>query len=179
MSGITILIGAQGCGKSHYALQMTKPVNKKAIIVFDVNNEYEGYPNRYTPLDTEIDTFIDVVFKARNAVVIMEDMTGYLSNRGRNAKMIKCLQAHRHSGNHYIILYHSMTSIPTDYINLAKKIVIFKTNDDEINIKKKFSKQIITDAWKEVQGKAAVNPFYTSMPPPKGTRPDFRVVSLY
>lgn len=179
MSGITILVGGTGCGKSKYGQRITKPVNKKAIIVYDVNNEYEGYPNRYTPLTTDIDSFIDVTLKARNAVFLMEDMTGFLSNRGRNAKMIQALQARRHTKNHFIIFYHSMTAIPKYIMDMATTLVIFKTNDDEININKKFSKKIIVDAWKEVQEKANVNPFYSTTPPPKNTVPDFKVVSLY
>lgn len=183
MSGIILLVGGTGCGKTTYGRSIHKPVNKKAIVVYDVNNEYEGYPNRYTPLDTSIDQFIEICLKVKNAVIIMEDMTGFLSNKKRSSKMVQLLQGRRHTGNTIIMLYHSMTSIPKDYLDIATVIVIFKTNDDEININKKFSKKIITDAWKEVQERASKNPFYSNigkgLPPPKNTVPDYRVVSLY
>lgn len=183
MSGIIILVGGTGCGKTTYGRKMLQPVNKKAVVVYDVNNEYEGYPNRYTPLTTDIDTFIDVIFKCKNAVILMEDMTGFLSNRGRSSKMVQVMQGRRHTFNTIIMLYHSMTAIPKYVMDLATVLVIFKTNDDELNINKKFSKKIITEAWKDVQEKAANNPFYSNigkgLPPPKNTVPDYRMVSLY
>ncbi len=179
MSGTILLVGGMGCGKSKFAANMTKAVNKKSIIVYDVNNEYKDYPNRYVPLQTNIDTFIDILTKTKNAIVLMEDMTAFLSNRGRSAKMVEVMQAHRHTGNTMIVFYHSMGDIPKYIMRLSSKVVIFKTNDDEMDIHKRFSKKIITEAWKEVQEKAKVNPFYSSMPPPKNTTPDYKVVSLY
>lgn len=178
MSGIILLVGGTGCGKSTYAKRMIKPANKKAVIIYDVNNEYEEYPNRYTPLDTDIDNFVAILLKTRKSIILMEDMTGFLPNNGKNSGMVQVLQARRHTFNTIVMFYHSMTSIPKYVMDMATTLVIFKTNDDEININKKFSKKIITDAWKDVQDKASRNAFY-STPPPKNTLPDYRVVSLY
>ncbi len=179
MSGIILLVGGTGCGKSTYGKRMIKTANKKAVIVYDVNNEYADYPNRFTPLDTDIDKFVSMLLKTRKSIILMEDMTGFLPNNGKSSAMVQVLQARRHTGNTIVMFYHSMTSIPKYVMDMATTLVIFKTNDDEININKKFSKKLITDAWKDVQEKASKNPFYSTSPPPKNTVPDYRVVSLY
>jgi DNA helicase HerA-like ATPase len=184
MSKAIILVGGTGCGKTHFAKKLIKPVNKKALFVFDVNGEYEDfYPHEFNP---NIDSFLNQIYDietdkhlAKKCVVLMEDATSFFPTNGKDATLIKMLIAKRHSGNTYIMLFHNLQDVPKYIVRKCTDMVIFKTNDSPKYTKSEFDYLGIYEAWQSVQDLAAKNPFYSSQPPPKGTTPNFKHISLY
>jgi hypothetical protein len=72
-----------------------------------------------------------------------------------------------------------MRAIPKYLMDISTDIFIFKTNDDEGYIEKEFKNRKLTECWKTVQEATKTNAFYSSSPPPKGTKPDMLHYSLY
>ena len=184
MSKAIILVGATGCGKTVFTKRIIKGVNKKALLVFDVNDEYgEFYDEEFTP---DMDDFLDKIYdqktkkhKVKNCVCLFEDATSFFSTRGRDDLMVKLLVGKRHSNNTYILLFHSMQDVPKYIIRKCTDMVIFKTLDDPKYVEQNFNYSGIYKNWKEVDEKTKKNPFYSSQPPPKNTVPDFKHFRLY
>lgn len=177
MSKAIILVGSTGCGKTYFTKQLLKAVNKNALLIFDVNNEWkEFYPY---PFDADIDNFLEKASKVRQGVILIEDATAFLSNRGRSDLLTKILVAKRHTKNTVILLFHSMRSIPKYIVDISTHIVIFKTNDPETLVERAFENEAITEAFKRVQSNCKGHPFWSAYPPPPGIAPPSEIVSLY
>ena len=117
MSKAFILVGSTGCGKTYFTKQLLKTVHKNALLIFDVNNEWkEYYPY---PFDADIDKFLEKANKVRKGVILIEDATAFLSNRGRSDLLTKILVAKRHTQNTIILLFHSMRSIPKYIVDIS------------------------------------------------------------
>jgi ATPase family associated with various cellular activities (AAA). len=177
MSKAFILVGSTGCGKTYFTKQLLKTVHKNALLIFDVNNEWkEYYPY---PFDADIDKFLEKANKVRKGVILIEDATAFLSNRGRSDLLTKILVAKRHTQNTIILLFHSMRSIPKYIVDISTHIVIFKTNDPLTLVEKAFENEKITEAFERVQTNAKNHPFWSQYPPPTGIAPPSEIVSLY
>lgn len=184
MSKAIIMVGATGCGKTFLSKQFIKPVNKDALMVFDVNGEYQSfYPYPFNP---SIEKFLGRIYDNKNdvhlitkCVVLIEDATSFFSNRGCDSILQKMLVAKRHSKNTYILLFHGLQDVPKYILRKCTDMVLFKTIDNPKFVEREFDYLGIAEKWKIVQERAAKNPFYSSTPPPKGTKPDFIHFSLY
>ncbi len=178
MSKAFIIVGATGCGKTFFTKNtLLKSVHREALHIFDTNNEYqEIYPY---PFDADIDYFLEKAYRLKNAVILIEDATAFLSNRGRSDMLTKIMVAKRHTGNTIILLFHSLRAIPKYLMDISTDIVIFKTNDDPKFVKGEFKNERLLMAWQAVQENASKNPFYRSQPPPKNTIPSMTHFSLY
>lgn len=177
MSKAIILVGATGCGKTFYTKKLLAKAHKKSLYIFDTNNEYKNlYPFDFNP---DIDVFLDRAYRLKNAIILIEDATAFLSNRGRSDLLTKIMVAKRHTGNTIILLFHSMRAIPKYIIDISTHIVIFKTNDDPKFVASEFKNDKLFNAWKSVQDKASKNPFYSRYPAPPKTVPSLKVLSLY
>lgn len=176
MSKAIILVGGTGCGKTYFSKQLIKGVNKNALHVFDVNNEYkEYYPYSFNP---DIDTFLQKAYKMNNAVILIEDATAFLSNRGRSDLLTKLLVAKRHTKNTIILLFHSFRAIPKYIIDLSNLMVIFRTNDPP-EIVDKLGRSDLTETWQAVQSACDGHKFWSSYPPPPGIAPPHRLFKIY
>lgn len=178
MSKAIILAGGTGCGKTFYTRNtLLKNVNKKSLLIFDTNNEYSDlYPEKFNP---DIDAFLSKCLTVKNAVILIEDATSFISNRGRSDKLVKLLVAKRHTKNTFILLFHSLRAVPKYLIDISTHLGIFKTNDDLGFIKNEFKNERILKAFYSVQKDAEKNNFYKKYPPPPKTVPSFLVISLY
>lgn len=184
MSKAIILVGATGCGKTHFTKNMIRSVNKNALLIFDVNDEYKSFSDM--PFNPNMDKFLDRIYDSNNdthrikkAVILLEDATSFFSTRGSDSVLTKMLVAKRHSGNTYILLFHGMQDVPKYIVRKCTDMVIFKTNDNPKYVEREFDYLNIYQNWKAVQEKAKNNAFYSSQPPPKNTKPDFVHFSLY
>src|SRR6478609_3373477 len=132
MGKAIIIVGATGCGKTYFTKEtLLKKVNPKALHIYDTNNEYEKFlPENYAA-QGDFDGFIKKAYTLKKAVILIEDATAFISNRGRSDLMTKIMVAKRHSGNTVILLFHSMRAIPKYLMDISTDIFIFKTNDDE------------------------------------------------
>jgi ABC-type cobalamin/Fe3+-siderophores transport system ATPase subunit len=177
MSKATIIVGGTGCGKTFLTKKLIRNVNKNALHIFDVNNEYSEFTS--APFDGDIDNFLQKANRLKNAVILIEDATSFLSNRGRSDLLTKILVAKRHTNNNIILLFHSMRAIPKYIADICTDIIIFKTNDPEEIVKKGFQNEKITIAWATVQKACKNHKFFSSYPSPKGIAPPSMHVKLY
>lgn len=184
MSKGIILVGAPGCGKTYFTKHvLLKPVNKKALYLFDTNKEYKEFYDE--PFKPNVDKFLARIydvetdeFLMRDVVVLIEDATSFFSNRGRDETMQKIMVGRRHPNITMILLFHSMRDVPKYIISKCSDFFIFKTMDSEKYVRNEFDENIFL-AWKGVQDKASKNKFYVSQPPPKNTVPSMTRFSLY
>lgn len=185
MSKLLILVGARGAGKTHYAKTLIAKAHPAACYIFDVNNEYgDKYRPYYTELDGDIDSFITVTKNVRKGVILVEDATGFLPVNGRNLPFVKQIQGIRHTNNTFILLFHSMRTVPKYLMDFANAIVLFKTMDIPKRVEDTFGDVgnkdgTLYDAWKEVYETSKDHPFFETYPPPKGVAPPMKVFSLY
>jgi len=126
MSNCHIIVGATGTGKTTYIKNIIKSVNKDALFIYDVNNEYRDYFN-YEFVDFEI--FIESADRLRKSVIVIEEATIFLNNRSSNYYLKDILVRKRHKNNFIILVFHSLRSVPRYIYELANYITIFHTND--------------------------------------------------
>jgi predicted AAA+ superfamily ATPase len=127
LSKAIIIVGATNTGKTTFVKKLiTKVPNKRALFVYDVNNEYkEFFPH---PL-LNIEDFMEKTQFISNGVFVLEEATIYLNNRSSNEYLTSLMVRKRHTNNTIILVFHSMRSVPRYIYELANVIVIFKTND--------------------------------------------------
>lgn len=170
-------VGATGTGKTSLVRQMVKNVNKQAMLVFDVNNEWgDIYPY---PFNDDIDLFLNRAYKLRNGIILVEDATSFLSTRGRSDLLTKILVGKRHTKNTILLLFHSFEDLPKYIFRKCTHVVIFKTLDSRSKIESIFGNERLTEAWQEVQDNCINHPFFSSKPPPPGVIPPSKIFSIY
>lgn len=134
--GAVILIaGSRGMGKSYTAKSLLKKVHPDARLVLDPQAEYGDLYNR-PPMTFE--NFERAMLQVKNAVILVEEATIFLSNRGYNNNVVDLLVSSRHRGNTIIFVYHTLKDIPKYIYGLANSIILLKTNDIADDIKKRF-----------------------------------------
>lgn len=139
---LTLVIAHTGQGKTTFCKKM---VQNKPCLVFDVNNEYpfglvEDDPDAPQCRDTQLDmpTFINFCSSAVfNKIVVIEDATGFF--RGNmSGDFIRMIQRKRHANNNYVLLFHSIGSVPRQIFDFVNYVVLFKTNDNAAIVEKKY-----------------------------------------
>lgn len=145
-----IVMGAPGMGKSPFAQAMIKD---RRCLVFDINNEYGArtkYPGqialnlspdvrqpRCRFVGDDINVFTKLAMSKKNTVVVMEEATAFF--RGKQKTLTSRLIIGRiHTGNTYVFLFHSINRVPPELMEIADIAVLFKTNDEEDTIKRKY-----------------------------------------
>ena len=98
----------------------------------------------------DIKKFITICDTLQNTNIVFEDATGFL--RGRQAPdMARLLVKKRHSGNNYIILFHSINRVPPELLEMSNFVVLFKTNDNIVQVEKKFHNYRLNNAFLQLQ----------------------------
>jgi len=151
MSYLILDIGMTGQGKSDFVKSLIRSKPNARYFVFDVNNEYgeeaaKGEPFNFSTdleehqcrvVELNAEAFIDECKLRRNCTCILEDATGFLrGNLGK--KVIQVLQAKRHNQNTYILLFHSIRSVPVQLFDFANFVVLHKTNDTRAEVERKY-----------------------------------------
>lgn len=151
---VITLIGATGQGKSPF---IRNYISGKKCFVFDVQNEYGArtkYPgqkpvnlsnnvadprSRFIIADTH--EFIKLCAQKKNTICVFEEATMFFE--GRTAEdMRRLIFSKFHSGNNYILVFHSINSVPPRLFEATDYIVLFKTGDDMNRVKAKYSKLV-------------------------------------
>ena len=147
------VIGHTGQGKSTWVREFIK---EKRQYVFDVNNEYKDLPLDHTisqaMRNTDLDKkrFIKNCSMVRNTNCVFEDATGFLRGKIED-DFAKLLAAKRHTGNNYILLFHSINRLPPEIMEMANYLILFKTVDNVDVVKKKFRNETLTSKFLTLQ----------------------------
>lgn len=158
-----IVMGAPGMGKSPFAQAMIKD---RKCLVFDINNEYGSrtkYSNQ-TPIGLssnvrdircryvgwDINTFSLLAMGKKDTVVIMEEATAFFRGK-QKMETSRLIIGRIHTGNTYVFLFHSINRVPPELMEIADIAVLFKTNDEEKTILRKYPR--LFPAYEELKTK--------------------------
>jgi hypothetical protein len=149
---VIIVIGSAKQGKTPF---IKKFCEGKNLLVFDVQNEY-GKKVKYTGqnpygltennnlkrsrfIEIDKNRFIEACEKKRNTVCVFEEATIFFEGR-TDDKMRRLLFSKAHTNNTYILVFHSVNSVPPRIMESCDYIVLFKTNDEQSKIKNKYNR---------------------------------------
>jgi hypothetical protein len=144
-----IVVGGTGMGKTTLNKYYLRQVNKECIWLYDVNNEYTEFvpPNYVLP---KFDVFCEKASKLSQAVMLFEEATIFLSNKGSNRILIDILVRKRHTQNVIFLVFHSLRFVPKYLLDLCNLMVLLKTNDPE-HVVKAFEHEALLNAYTELK----------------------------
>src|SRR5687767_14279315 len=110
MSGQSILVvGARGTGKTTRNKKLVSIAHPDNRLVLDINGEYKDlYPKPFLPYPQ----FSKIAKIVTGKVILIEEATFVLSNRGYDNDIQEVLVKARHNNNTLIFSYHTLRSIP-------------------------------------------------------------------
>jgi len=146
---ITIIGGAKQ-GKTPFIKNYIKD---SQCLIFDVQNEYgmkTKYPNQVPygldtnnlkpksrVIDLDVEKFMDLCNTKRNTVCVFEESTMFFQGM-TGEQMRKLVFSKAHTGNVYVLVFHSINSVPPRIMEATDFVVLFKTNDEIKTVEKKF-----------------------------------------
>jgi ABC-type Mn2+/Zn2+ transport system ATPase subunit len=158
MSGKSIIFaGGTGTGKTTMIKERLAKVHKESIHLYDVNSEYKKF---YTKPFTDFETFANQSRKLKNALIVYEEATIFLDNKGSNTAVRDVLVRKRHTNCTIFFVFHSLRTIPRWVFDLSNFVVLFKTNDSEKSVNARFDNDLFTDCFLRVQSGARTNPHH-------------------
>lgn len=145
-----LIIGMTGEGKSDFVKHFIQGRN---CLVFDVQNEYgerTKYPDQI-PLNLPTNTmlprsryiggnfkeFTKLVRTKRNTICVFEEATMFLQGKLGN-DTVQLMINKMHTGNVYLFLFHSISSVPPRIMQLVDYVVLYRTNDEDYQVQKKY-----------------------------------------
>lgn len=148
MSGkAIILIGGTGAGKTTFLKERLKKVNPDNIYLFDINAEYLDL---YKKPFVQFDKFTETANKITGGLIVFEEATIFLDNKGSDSTLREILVRKRHTKNTIYLVFHAFRFVPRYIYNLCNTIVVFRSNDDSALIESRFSNQALTDCFNRV-----------------------------
>ena len=147
---LTGIVGSTGTGKSCIVKSMIESLSN--ICVFDIQEEYglkglhEYYkeniiPTKFSVIPAYYDRlkFVRIVELSKGFTFVLEGSTGYIDNdffKSKDGKrLISCIVAKRHyqkeggGGNNYILVFHSVASIPKSLWPFIDFFFLFPTSE--------------------------------------------------
>ncbi len=150
MSGKAFMfVGMRGMGKSFNVKKLLSKHDKKSCLIFDPNNEYGGYYSH--PPITNFIMFADAANKVENAVIVVEEATVFLNNRGFNLDFLELITRARHTNNTIILVFHSFKKVPKYLFDICNYVVILKTGDKVDYLDKEFDNPGLTAAFLKIK----------------------------
>lgn len=160
---VIIVIGGAQQGKSPYIKHYAENCN---LLVNDVQNEYGEkvkYPgqkpyllttdnksSRSRYIGADVDKFIELCKTKKNTICVFEEATMFFEGK-TSKEMRRLLFGKAHTGNVYVLVFHSINAVPPRMMESSNYVVLFKTNDEEKVVERKYSK--LLPYFKELQGK--------------------------
>lgn len=150
---LILLAGHTGQGKTTW---VNRFLSGKRQYIFDVNNEYTTLPTDETispkmrAKTLDVNRFLIISEKLRNYNIVFEDATGFFRGK-QNKNLMQQIVSKRHTGNNFVILFHSINRIPPELMEMSNYLILFKTNDNPDIIDKKFKNEKITNGFLQLQ----------------------------
>jgi hypothetical protein len=148
---LIVVIGATGQGKTPF---VRKYINGKNCIVFDIQNEYgdkakyEGQETLNLPTDnnlsrsryigTDKDEFISLCNKKRNTICVFEEATIFFQG-STEENMRHIIFSKAHTRNNFLLIFHSINSVPPRIMEAANYVVLYRTNDEIKKVATKYN----------------------------------------
>lgn len=147
---VILVIGGAQQGKTPFIKDYCKDSN---VLINDVQNEYGNrtkYPgqipygltennnlprSRYIGMD--VDQFIRICGFKKNTICVFEEATLFFQGITQRA-MRKLIFSKAHSGNVYVLAFHSINSVPPRIMEGTDYVVLFKTNDEVSTVERKY-----------------------------------------
>lgn len=142
-----IVVGARGMGKSTWVKHAVSLVHPDNLLVYDVNREYTQY---YNAPFIKFPAFCQKAAETKDKLIVFEEATIFLSNRGSNVQLIEILVESRHTRNIVLLVFHSFRSIPKYLLDLCNFVVIYKTNDP-LSIIENFENPDLTKGFADIR----------------------------
>ncbi len=144
-----IVVGGTGMGKTTFIKTCLSMTNKEVVYLYDVNNEYDEYtPENYSLPDFK--DFCNRSVQLKQSVIVFEEATIFLDNRGSNNQVISMLVRKRHTENTIFLVFHTIRSIPKNLLGLCNLMVLHKTNGDNLEVVERLGSDKVTSAYKEL-----------------------------
>lgn len=140
-----ILVAHTGQGKSTFAKKL---IENSPSFVFDVQNDYsdhqlkEGEKQKKGRFIGLPEDFANLALSRRKSFIVFEEATAFFEGRTSDT-VRKILIDKRHKQNTIIWIFHSINSINPRIFEISDYIVLFKTGDDQTQVKRK-RKEIYT-----------------------------------
>lgn len=146
-----LVLGHTGQGKSEFVKEYIG--TDKACLVMDIQDEYGSrtkYPgqkainlstnnkerrSRYIGGDFKI--YLNIVLSKRKTICVFEEATIFLEGRTMDT-MRRVLVNKMFTQNVYVLCFHSICAVPPRILQLADYIVLYKTNDEEYQVERKY-----------------------------------------
>ena len=117
--------------------------------IYDVNNEYKEF---YTEPFVTFSDFMERIKPVTNSFILIEEATIFFEVRSTDKILKEMLVRKRHTGNVIYLNFHSISAIPKYVFNLVNYVTIFKTNDTDETVKKKFDGEKFMRTYQKVRG---------------------------
>lgn len=142
------IIGMRGMGKTFIVKKLVSGSHPESRLIYDPNNEYgDLYPY---PL-LKFNDFARKVTQVKNAVIVVEEATIFLNNRGFDIDFVDTIVRARHTNNTIILVFHSLRALPKYIFDLMNYVVLLKTNDNVDYVEKEYRNEYMTKNFLEIK----------------------------
>jgi hypothetical protein len=146
-----IIVGSTGSGKTFCAKKFIAQYPN--ICVYDIQNEY-GLPflnetsdkKRFKTID--IKQFVGFTKKLKGYCFLIEEATGVFDGK-IGMDFTQAILSKRHTHNRFVLIFHTLNTVPKKLYGFCDYLTLFKTNDLEMDVKKKFP-NLLSD-WKNLK----------------------------
>lgn len=144
-------IGKRGTGKTTFTKKMLDDKPSSVLIeIYDVNDEYHEYQDK-KELE-EMSVFLAKAKESKGTFTVFEEATIFFTPRGgADIDMRNLLVRARHRKNIIQLNFHSFNTVPKDIKNMLNFVAIFKTLDNEDDVKNRFDNPKVLQSWQRVQ----------------------------